>query len=156
MSGNGPRSSLTNPGPREDAGKTLIAAASARHAASTSVGVAQPGIAGIADQGRPGDQLRVEMRHDEEPCPGVDGPARCLIGQHGPGADLDPETGADARRLLQGSERVRLRLVERQLERPNAADGQRLGDPRDVARPERDARSPRRRQPGCRPGSPVA
>ena len=47
MSGNGPRHSRTNAGPTTDAGKTLTAAAPARHAASTSLGVAAPGSVGI-------------------------------------------------------------------------------------------------------------
>ena len=47
MSGNGPRNSRTNAGPAEDAGKSLTAAAPARQAARTSVGVAQPGSVGM-------------------------------------------------------------------------------------------------------------
>ena len=47
MSGNGPRSSRTNEGPAEEAGKSLTAAAPARHAARISVGVAAPGKAGM-------------------------------------------------------------------------------------------------------------
>src|SRR6478735_8555901 len=48
MSGNGPRISRTKAGPATEAGKSLIAAAPARHAARASVGVAQPGSAGTS------------------------------------------------------------------------------------------------------------
>ncbi len=47
MSGNWPRSSRMNPGPADEAGKSLMAAAPARHAVRISVGVAHPGSAGM-------------------------------------------------------------------------------------------------------------
>ena len=138
MSGNGPRSSRRKAGPSTDAGKTLTAAAPARQAARTSVGVAAPGSIGMPRVAAQATTSDVEMRRDEERCPRVNGPPRRLDGQDRAGADRqrEPACGDVIGGRGKGRQGVRLRIVQRQLEGADATRHEGLGQPGDGIGPD--------------------
>ena len=136
MSGNGPRSSRTKAGPRADAGKTLTAAAPARHAAEDLGRRGGPGQHRHAAPDRPGQDLRVEMGRDEERRAGGHRSAGGRHAQDRPGADRERQARAGdvlGGRLERRDRRV-LGLVEGQLEGADAAGHEGVGDGRDVGR----------------------
>jgi hypothetical protein len=81
-----------------------------------------------ASIGRPGDEVRIDVWHHQECCPGVDSPASRLDRQDRPGADLQAVSRPTPGDRFQRSQRVGLRLVERQLERPDTSRSEGIGD----------------------------
>ena len=120
--------SRTNDGPSAEAGKTFMAAAPARHAARISVGVAAPGNAGMPRSAAQRHELRVGVGHDEERRAGIDGGWRRSIDSTVPAPIATAEPLRGARPRWRGTRRPW--LVEGDLEGPDAALGECLGDGR--------------------------
>ena len=126
MSGNGPRSSRTKDGPSDEAGKTLMAAAPARHAARTSVGVAAPGNAGMPRSAAQATSSGSVWGITRNVAPASTAALRRLDRQHRPGADRQTRAPSRPRSPRRGdgldrAQRVGLRLVEGDLEGADAA-----------------------------------
>ena len=78
--------------------------------------------------GGPRDQHRVRVGHHQEPRAGLDGALGGLRGEHRAGPDDEWSAADVARNRRDRLERVVLRIVEGQLERPDAARHQPVGD----------------------------
>ncbi len=91
-----------------------------------------PGKAGMP-QGRPADEVRVEVRHDEKVAPASMARRAASMRQDGAGSDLDAEVGTDPGCCLERPVGIGDGLVEGQFEGAHTTDRQRLGDLADVA-----------------------
>ena len=134
ISGNGPLISRTKPGPADDAGKSLTAAAPARHAARISVGVAHPGNAGMPRPAAHATSSSSRWGITRKVAPASIALVGRLDRQDRPGADLESEVTREVGGRLDRCEGGVLGLVQRQLECADATGRQGLGDRRDRGR----------------------